>query len=226
MKVELHTLYWDNTPVEQIEAHKRVTKEFGLPVNYHQQNVPHGMWMDSVCEQADSDIIGFLDADCVPLSRDAVLNAMSYVKKNNTFLGIAQVSNHIKPKSHIYAAPAFFFLTKSCWREISTSFSETIRSDVGEEFTYVAESKGKRYRCLYPVTFEREPQEGVWPLGNYGYYGIGTVFDNYCYHLYQGRLQSNLELFIKRCNEIVEGNFDNRFHVSSTAFDFKGRVVP
>lgn len=183
------------------------------------------MWMDSVCESSDSDVIGFLDSDCVPLSRESVLKAISYVKQNNTFIGISQVSNHIPPKTHIYAAPAFFFTTKQCWREINTSFSETRRSDVAEEFCYVAESMGKRYRCIFPSTFEREPVEGIWPLGSYGYYGVGTTFGDYCYHLYQGRMGNNLQLFIDRCDEIVKRAFDNSSHISSTTFSYKGRVV-
>lgn len=225
MKVEINTLYWDNTPREQIDKHRQVTEHFKLPVNYYQENSPHGLWMDHVCRNSESDVIGFLDSDCVPLSREAVLDAINFVRTNNTFLGIAQVSNHIPPKTHIYAAPAFYFITKSCWRDLNTSFSETRRSDVGEELTYVAESKGKRYRCIYPATFEREPVEGIWPLSNYGYYGVGTTFGNYCYHLYQGRMGNNLQLFFDRCDEIVSGKFNNSTHINAKLFNYKGKMV-
>lgn len=226
MKVEINTLYWDNTPPEQIQAHEQVTNHFKLPVNYYKENTPHGLWMDSVCQNSDSDVIGFLDSDCVPLSRDAVLSAINYVKTFSTFLGIAQVSNHIHPKSHVYAAPAFYFITKQAWKELNTSFSETRRSDVGEELTYVAENGGRRYRCLYPSYFEREPVEGVWRLGNYGFYGVGTVFGNSCYHLYQGRMGNNLQLFIDRCKEIILGTFSTSGFYSATDFNYKGRIVP
>jgi hypothetical protein len=226
MKLEINTLYWDNTPDSQIQAHKDVTEHFSLNVNYYPENSPHGRWMDRVCSSSQSDVIGFLDSDCVPLSIEAVLEAVKYVRANDSFLGVAQASNHIHPKSHVYAAPAFFFITKSCWQRLETSFSETHRSDVGEELTYKAETIGKRYRCLYPSTFEREPVEGVWPLGNFGYYGVGTVFGEHCYHLYQGRMGNNVELFVNRCQEIIDGTFDNRFHTNSQTFNYKGRIVP
>jgi hypothetical protein len=226
MKVEFNTLYWDNTPVEQINAHKLVTEHFDLPVNYYEENTPHGKWMDRVMRNSTSDLIVFFDSDCVPIDKDAVLNCIKYVQKTKTFLGVAQASNHIPPMSHVYAAPAFYIIAKECWERLGRpSFSESRRGDVAEEVSYTAEEYGIRYRCLYPSTFEREPVEGIWPLGNYGYYGVGTTFDNTVYHLYQGRMGNNIELFVERCKEIVEGTFDNRFHINSQTFNYKGKIV-
>lgn len=226
LKVEINTLYWEGSPTELVTAHKKVTSHFQLPVNYYEHTARHGAWMDRVCESSTSDIIGFLDGDCVPLSKNAVMRAISYVKENNTFIGIAQASNHIPPKSHIYAAPAFFFITKDCWRKINTSFVETPRSDVGEELTYAAEKMGIRYRCIYPTFFEREPVEGIWRLGNYGFYGVGTAFGDTCYHLYQGRMSNNLELFVQRCNEIVSNKFSTDGFHNATDLKPKGKIVP
>ena len=225
LRVEINTLYWEGSPPELINAHKKVTNHFQIPVNYYDHTIRHGEWMDHVCENSSSDIIGFLDGDCVPLSKKAVIRSVNYVKENNTFMGIVQASNHIPPKSHIYAAPAFFFITKDCWRRLGTSFRETARSDVAEEICYVAENKGIRYRGIYPTSYEREPIEGVWRLGNYGFYGVGTVFEDFCYHLYQGRMGSNLELFVKRCDEIVSNTFDASEFISSTNFNYKGNIV-
>ena len=97
---------------------------------------------------------------------------------------------------------------------------------MGEEITRAAELLGQRFRVLYPDSFEREPREGLWPLGHYGYYGIGTVFDQTVYHLYQGRFGSNLQLFIQRCDEIAAGTFSNAGHLSARLFDYAGRIVP
>lgn len=227
MKIEFNTLHWRDTPKEQMDAHRSVMEHFNIPVNYYEENTPHGYWMDKVMNRTSSDIVVFFDADCVPVNEDAVMECIKYVKRTKTFLGLAQVSNHIPPKSHVYAAPAFYVMYKGCWNALDKpSFSETRRSDVAEEVSYTAEAKGVRYRCLYPSTFEREPIEGIWPLGNYGYYGVGTTFNNTVYHLYQGRYGSNLQLFIDRCKEIVDGTFDNRLHISSTTFNFKGKIVP
>ncbi len=225
MKIEFNTLYWDNTPAEIIDNHKKVVDYFNIPVNYYGENTRHGQWMDRVCNHSSSDIIGFFDSDCIPLSKEKIVECVQYVAKTSTFLGIAQVSNHILPKSHVYAAPAFFLTTKKCWESISTSFLETRRSDVGEEFCYNAENKGIRYRCLYPTSFDSEPVEGVWPLGNYGYYGIGTVFDNTVFHLYQVRTGNNIEKFVDTCDKVLKqipvvGKY------SSRTYSYPGVIVP
>ena len=227
MKVEFNTLYWDNTPIDQVNAHKRVTEHFELPVNYYPENTRHGEWMDRVMRQSKSDIVVFFDSDCVPISKDAMMECIKYVQKTKTFLGVAQASNHIPPKSHVYAAPAFYVIAKECWEHLGApSFLETRRGDVAEEVSYAAERMGVRYRCLYPDTFEREPVEGIWPLGNFGYYGVGTTFNNTVYHLYQGRMGTNIQLFVERCEEIIQGTFDNRFHINSQTLTYKGKIVP
>ena len=227
MKVEFNTLYWDNTPIEQVTAHKSVTSHFNLPVNYYEENTPHGLWMDRVMRQSKSDIVVFFDSDCVPINKDKVFECIRYVQKTGTFLGITQVSNHIAPMTHIYAAPAFYVIAKKCWEEMGRpSFAETHRSDVAEEVTYTAEQAGIRYRCLYPDTFEREPVEGIWPLSNYGYYGVGTTFDDTVYHLYQGRMGNNVQLFVDRCNEIVNGVFNNEHAFKSKTMNYNGKIVP
>lgn len=226
MKVEFNTLCWDNTPTEQLNAHRSVIEHFEIPVNYYQENTPHGLWMDRVMSNSSSDLVVFFDSDCIPINKDQLIKYIRYVSKTRTFLGIAQASNHILPKSHVYAAPAFYIIAKECWERMACpSFAETKRADVAEEVSYTAESMGIRYRCLYPSTFEREPVEGVWPLGNFGYYGVGTTFDNTVYHLYQGRMGNNIQLFVDRCKEIVEGTFDNRFHISSNTLEYKGNIV-
>jgi hypothetical protein len=226
MKIEISTLYWPNTPAGQIQAHKSVIDHFELPITYYEEKVRHGRWMDRICRSSKSDIIVFFDSDCVPLNKEKVSEAIDYAAKNDTFLGIAQVSNHVLPRAHIFAAPAFYVITKSCYERLGQpSFSETRRSDVAEELTYAAEAKGVRYRCLYPTHFEKEPVGGVWPLGNYGYYGIGTVFDETVYHLYQGRLGNNIDLFVERCNQIIDGSFTTSAFYDSKTYHYEGGIA-
>ena len=227
MKIEFNSLHWDNVDKDMLQAHKRVMQHFNFPVNYHNINMNHGQWMDRVLEESTSDVIVIIEPDCIPLSRDNILKCIYYANKNDTFVGIAQVSNHIPPKSHIYAAPGFFCIRRSVYERLGRpSFTETARSDTAEELCYVAEERGVRYRALLPTYFEKESSEGLWPLGNLGYYGIGTVFDNTVYHLYQSRMAENIELFIKRCDEVVQGTFTTKdFHRSST-FNYEGKIVP
>lgn len=227
MKIEFHTLFWDNIPKKQIESHKMVMDHFEIPINYHQENTNHGLWMDRVFRQATSDIIVIFDADCVPINKEKTFDCIRYVKNSKSFLGLAMAANHIHPKSHIYAGGVFYVVAKECWEKLGRpSFTESRRGDCTEEFTYVAEEAGIRYRCLYPTTFEREPAEGIWPLGNYGYYGIGTTYDNTVYHLFQSRMGNNLDLFLQRCDEIVNGTFDNSTHINARTYNYKGKIVP
>lgn len=226
MTIEYHSLFWDNIPKKQIDAHKKVMKHFDIPVQYHGRNINHGLWMDEVFHTSTSDIIVIFDADCVPVNYDNYQNAIEYVKRSESFLGLAMVANHIGTKSHIYAGGVFYVVNKKCWERMrKPSFKETYRSDVTEEFTYVAESMGIRYRCLYPTSFEREPVEGIWPLSNYGYYGIGTTYENTVYHLFQSRMGNNLDLFLQRCDEIIDGTFDNSTHINARTYNYSGKIV-
>lgn len=226
MKVEFNTLHWDNVNQDMLDAHKSVMEHFGIPVNYHNVNINHGLWMQSVHTNSTSDVVVTIEPDCVILNKEKVFDIIRYVYHNNTFVGIAQVSNHIPPKSHIYAAPGFYAMSTKLYKELgSPSFTETHRSDTAEEISYMAEEKGIRYRALRPTHFEEEPSEGLWPLGCLGYYGIGTVFEDTVYHLYQSRMAQNIELFKKRCKEIIEQKFRTSLMKSSTTFNYKGNIV-
>ncbi len=213
--LQIHTLAWDNCDPQLLQAHRKVTQHLQIPVCYHIKTVPHGAWIDSVLETAQTEVVGFLDSDCVPLNREIVLEAAQWAFDHRSFIGIAQCSNHIPPKSHIFAAPAFFFICRAAWVDLGKpSFAENPRSDVAQEVSYRAEEAGLRYRTLYPTRFELKPRnEDYWYLGNYGIYGIGTVYKGGVYHLYQGRERERTALFIKRCEQIVAGTFStDGFH--------------
>lgn len=226
MKLQLNSLHWPNYNQKMLSAHKKVMDHFGLIMSYYEDQTNHGIWMDRIISSSKADVIGFIEPDCIPLSKEIVLESARYAFNNQSFVGIAQVSNHIEPKCHVYAAPAFYFISKEAWQKLGrVSYVETRRADVGEEVSYKAEEIGMRYRTYYPDFFEREPVEGVWPLGSYGYYGVGTVFHNSIYHLYQGRMGNNAELFEQRCQDVIEGKFSTVGMNSSTTFNYKGRIV-
>lgn len=222
--VQIYTLYWDNSEY-LIESHKKVTDHFKLNVNYHHvHGLQHGEYMNTVMKQSKSDIIGFMDPDCVPIYREVVDEAIGYVNSKETMIGCAQSSNHIYPYSHIFAAPCFFFIDKKRWESLnSPSFLEDAQSDVAENVSRVFELNRVPYKAYYPTHFEREPIEGAWPLSNYGYFGIGTVFNKSIYHLYQGRYQQNMDLFRRRCDEIVNGTFSTEGFFSSTE-EYVGKI--
>jgi hypothetical protein len=219
VKVEFNSLHWDNVDKDMLTAHQRVMDHFSIPMNYdNRDGHNHGMWMQWVINNSKSDVIVFMEPDCIPLNH-MLFEYIKYAYYNETFVGIAQVSNHIHPKSHIYAAPGFYAMSKKAYDKLGRpSFTETMRSDTAEEICYLAESKGIKYRALMPTYFEKQSSEGYWALSNIGYYGIGTVFNNSIYHLYQSRMAENIELFTKRCKEVIDGTFDPSRFIPATTF--------
>jgi hypothetical protein len=217
MKISYHTLHWDNVDSRIINSHKKVFNHFGIDIQYSNMNIEHGIWMTGVCRNIISDVYVFFEIDCVPLNKKVIEDSIKYAVDNNSFIGAAQVSNHIPPKTHVYAAPCFLVLSRSCYEELGMpSFYLSQRSDTAEELSYTAESLGKRYKCLYPTKFDGEPKnDGVWRLSNYGYYGIGTLYDDKVYHLFESRWSEHIDLFEKRCNQIVNDSFDKSFMYSS-----------
>ena len=216
MEIEIHSLYWPNTNPEIVESHKKVMKHFELPCNYHEKQIDHGLWMDEVLRSAKTEIVIFFDIDCVPISKEKFIEYIKYVHKNKTFLGIAQVSNHIAPAQHVYAAPAFYIIDKMFYNKLNVSFSAQKFGDVGEMITYYAEKERYTYRCLYPTHYYDESTEGLWKLHNYGWYGVGTVFDNNIFHLYQSRFDRNVNLFKTVCDNIINDNFSFNNFQSAT----------
>lgn len=204
-----NVLAWPSVDGRVMNAHAKVMAHFDLQAAYTLESLPHGAWMNTTVASAESDVVGFFDIDCVPTNRQIVDKAVAWARENKSFVGIAQASNHIYPASHIFAAPAFFVIHREAWEDTlrRPTFSETRHSDVAENVTYAAEREGLRYRALYPTHYERESRDGIWRLGNYGVYGIGTHFKGGIYHLYQGRFNDNVELFAKRCSEIIDGHF-------------------
>jgi hypothetical protein len=225
MTFQINTLHWDNVDPHVLQSHRRVLEHFGFPVKYTSANIGHGQWMDRVLRESTTDVVGFLDCDCVPLSRAAITTSVEYAYANDTFVGVAQVSNYIEPRSHIYAAPSFLFVARSCYERLGTSMAGTSRSDVGEEFCYAAEAAQVSYRALYPTHFSREPRNGAWRLGNYGIYGIGTVFGSTAFHLFKCRSRRNTDLFVEQCDRIIHGAFTTVGMSNATDLSYPGRIA-
>jgi hypothetical protein len=209
MNVEIHTLAWPNTDAKLVQAHTDVCKHLGIDVAYTLQRLPHGLWMNEIMAQSKSDVVGFLDIDCIPTNKLIVEQSIDYCAQNKSFVGIAQASNHIKPCSHIFAAPAFFFIWRETWEALQRpTFSEVLDiADVAENVSYAAEMEGVRYKTLYPTHYTKTPDEGPWNLHTYGVYGIGTHFEGGVYHLYQARMNNNVELFVDTAKQIMDGTF-------------------
>jgi hypothetical protein len=208
MTVEIHTLSWPNTNTDMITAHQNVCRHLDLNVNYTFQQIRHGQWINDIMNNSTSDVVGFLDNDCVPTNRKVVDDAIIWAANNKSFVGTAQVSNWRSTKAHIFASPAFFFIWRETWKSMQCpTFLESENADVAENVSHTADIMNIPYKALYPTHHCVPSHEGLWKLHNYGWFGIGTHYEGGVFHLYQGRMEKNVKLFVDRCNDIIAGNF-------------------
>lgn len=206
MKISFNTLYWDNTDPELITCHKKVMSHFDINVNYTNKNINHGVWMDHVLTNTDADIFVFIDSDCVPLNKEAIDEAIQYCA-NGYMVGNAQVTNCIKAKHDLFCAPSFLVISKPYYERIGKpSAINNKKSDIAQELTRAAVDAELRIKMNFPSSFQSIPSGGIWRLSGYGYYGIGTIFDQKIYHLFQARFKKNIELFKETTNCILRGD--------------------
>lgn len=196
-KVKFHVLHWDNIDSRLVNAHKLITRKMELRVKYHAVNMDHGKWMDSVIRNEslqENELLGFMDIDCVPLNLSELEEVLiPYVIHSEAYLGTAQVSNHYPPATNIYTAPAFILLhnkivSRIKEENISMSANHAERCDVAELFD---QKMGIARGVLYPKMV-KQPK---WKLADSGQYGIGTLYDNMIFHMFESRMASNIDLF-------------------------------
>jgi len=208
MNYKIYTLAWTNNDPRMIEAHKKVFEFFNLPINYTFENIHHGVWMDQIFHTSDAEILVFFDFDCVPLSKEAVEEAIS-LAQNGYLVGNAGITNCIKAKHDYFCAPSFLAISKKYYEEIgkpSCVNCEIKKSDIAQNLTRAAIEKEKRLKTYFPTSFQTTSESnGIWRLSGYGYFGIGTIFDEKFYHLAQGRMSYNVNLFVETCNYIING---------------------
>ncbi|MEC7392918.1 MAG: hypothetical protein VX934_05895 [Cyanobacteriota bacterium] len=208
MKAEIHSLNWPGSDPRLADEQKGVFSHFKLPLTQHHRKLDHGFWMDAVLKQSSADVVLFVDNDCVPLSRSAPIEAIRWAAQHRSFLGLAQASNHINNGVHVFAAPAFLAIARSAWMQLGQpSCRPTPRGDAAEELSWRAEEEGLPYKAWYPTHFHHPSREGLWRMGNYGTNGIGSVFAERVFHLYQGRFADNVDLFVRVCSSIRNGSF-------------------
>lgn len=209
-KISSVSLYGSNINPRMVDASAKVLKKFDIPITYVKADMVHGEFINQVCNSLDADIYFFIDVDCVPTCRSIYDETLNYVIKHNTFIGNAHLANHIPPARHVYAGVTFYMITKDCYNKMGRpSFAPTHRSDTSEEISYVAEEMGIKYKAYYPTKFDAIPIYGVpWRMGNYGHYGMGTLYANKIYHLFESRTNLFTDMYLKRCDEILHDRFD------------------
>jgi hypothetical protein len=208
MKVEIHSLSWPNADPRLAESQAAVFSRFCLPIRQHCLRLDHGTWIDLILEQSSSDVLLFVDNDCVPIRPEAVFEAVHFAYSAESFLGLAQASNHIGSGNHVFAAPSFLAVSRSAWVRLGRpSCCPNARADVAEELSWRAEESNLVYRAWYPTHYHHASSDGPWRLGHYGYFGIGSVYADRVVHLYQGRLSDHVDLFVDICSRILADSF-------------------
>jgi hypothetical protein len=186
-------------------------------------DVSPGYTMDKLVdmlEERGHDAIMFLDIDCLPLNDKSIsyFFESAYAGK---VIGSAQRSNHIQNNQHVFAAPHNVTFTIEMYRKLGNpSFSPNSRGDVAEELTFKAEESNIPVEILMPIRYDAPPIRMDWePKDLPPYwdladgmpkYGIGTTFGNdslgdMFWHMYQSFHPGQLERFIKKCEELLNG---------------------
>ena len=207
--MRVHTLAGPDVDTRMVNAHESVVRHFGLTASYYRVHMPHGEWMDKVCKdefETGSEVVCFLEIDCVPTCETIVARAYRWAKENKGVLGIAQSANHLDPR-HIYAGPAFYMVHREAWKKVGKTFSEQSDCDVAQLFTKSCEGLGVPVRCLYPTHYLYPADEGRWALGNYGYFGRGTHYSGGVFHMFQGRSNNAINTFVDVCGKITGNTF-------------------
>jgi len=187
------------------DSHERVMDHFGVSTNYTQKRMNHGMWMNEMFQEDDADILFFVDCDCIPLNREIIDTSISLCE-NGYLVGNAQVSNHLPAKHMLFCAPSFLCISRNYYERIGRpSCINNNISDVGQELTREANRREMRTKMFFPNRFSGVPIGGIWRLGGYGYYGLGTIFQNSIYHQFQSSRVGSSESFQKACELTVKG---------------------
>jgi hypothetical protein len=197
IKAGIFSFFMKNIPVEARNAQKAVVDKFNKSKHAFFQietTQPHGLSMDAcwhlngcqvrkefrqMKQQFNFDVVMFLDIDAIPLNEEAI---DSYVEQayNGTLVGNIQRSNHLNNGQHVFVAPSAMAISiEQFWTINKPSAVETGRSDVAEEYTWLAQKAGVPVRFYMPLRYDAAPAEAKdgWGLADgMPRYGLGTTF--------------------------------------------------
>jgi hypothetical protein len=230
----IFSAHMDNIPQEALDAQAAVVKRFNpLGYDFHQirTGMRHGYTLDAIWHlngvyvrpefadykpQFKYDVIMFLDIDCIPLTEYA-LNSYIQQAYDGVLVGNIQRTNHIQNNQHVFVAPSAMAISVDTFKSIgSPSAIETARSDVGEEYTWLAEQTGAYINMYMPLSFDAAPAESPsWALADgMPHYGRGTTFGGQFggmfWHNFQSFHPGQHERFMAKCNSILhDGDNDD-----------------
>lgn len=221
MKASIVSYHMANIHPDTVALQKKVVEKFNkskVPHLVWNGGAPHGKWMDYMFAIVETDVILFLDIDCIPLSENAI---DLYIQKaaEGSLVGNAQRSGHLPNGNHVFAAPSALAISKATYKKIGApSALETARGDVAEEYTFAAEKSGVKVDLFMPTKYDREVYRYDWEQDRRPYwtlenglpnYGLGTTYgtdtEDLFWHNFQIRIEGQQEHFWKKCGELLNG---------------------
>lgn len=229
------SFYMDNIDTNTVKLQSTVVKKFNSANIKHyliKIDFPHGVGLDyfwalngiknerfanlDIKQQLEHDCILFLDIDCIPLSTKAIPHYFEAAQEGR-IIGNAQRSNHLQNDQHVFAAPSALCLSADTYKKIGMPCAtETMRSDVAEEYTWAAEQAGVKVDLVMPLRYDNSPQRYEWEGDQPPYwtladgmpvYGMGTTYGtedtDMFYHNFQIRMDGQQDKFCRKCVTVL-----------------------
>ena len=218
--------YGGNRDGGYLEWNKKVNEHLGVAMNYVEAPFPgisHGAAMNEFAHKTHNlcEYWLFMETDSVFLRRGCIEELYDKVKDKKSIVSGAQNSNHKKTINgdfnHPYAGPHALMLSTELWRKLGKpSFDHlSSRSDTAEEITYFCESLGFNITLIWPAHVEGLtseecvlhgiPVEHTKSKVGCHWFGRGTTYSDIYYHAMCQTVPSSLDLFVKKCKEILNG---------------------
>lgn len=218
-------LYGSQNEPEYKEYHSKVMEsKFGLEMNYVEcpfPNVSHGQMMNEAIRQTiDSsvkpDYYLWIDSDAIFMRRECLDLIYSFVSNKITLFGHAWQSNHKKGPNgmipHPYASQATLCFSRELYNKLNrpdcdhwSDGTDEFGGDTAERITYEAEKRGYIISLIYPSHSVKYTTD----LGNGCKFGQGNTYgDNLMYHVSRRDLPDSKELFVKKCQEVLDGKYE------------------
>lgn len=171
----------------------------------------------------DWEFATIFDIDCIPLTVDVFKNYFSLEDYKNTLYGNAQASNVFpgEIKSLPYVSPHFMTFSRGMWEDLYTKLGPRLfipthypnpdgkktQADRGERLTREAEKFGYKLKIEYPteVKIPKWSYGGEFGMESFTF-GVGTTYGNLTYHNYEIRIEGYQELFIEKCEYILNSS--------------------
>lgn len=211
MKHKIVSFIHENLNPEIGILQKKVFDLFNIDLIQHIFVGTHGSAINNYLDNNDWDIITLFDVDCIPLNKDVINKAISFVDNENMYAN-AQTSN-----SYPYAAASFMTFTRELYDTsphknfegmfYPNEFGIHVEADCGEVFVKENLRIGRKQILSYPISCLHK--KWVYP-GNNHYpsfeWGNGTIFDNDTFHAFQIRLTDHQSYFINFVKKFLNEN--------------------